>query len=195
MSTHAHQRYHRVFLVLAFMTELCVIARAMNQETAAMRSPNTSSGVMVPKYSHLRVSEITQFNQFEHLIKSVAGDNGYKPNAVPTKFLAHAASDLVPVQPTEIVPYDEGHVTRDSRLNRNATTYPQPTKSRLAAKFDYLSKALPSIRKIRDENQHPMLRASKPGLTFSSSSVKKDAAAVFKGICQLSFPAKVLRTP
>lgn len=62
---------------LAFMTELCVIARAMNQETAAMRS----SGVMVPKYSHPRVSEITQFNQFEQLVKSVAGDNGYKPNA------------------------------------------------------------------------------------------------------------------
>ena len=63
------------------MTELCVIARAMNQETAAMRSPNTSSGVMVPKYSHLKVSEITQFKQFEQLIKAVAGDNGYKPNA------------------------------------------------------------------------------------------------------------------
>ena len=112
---------------------------------------------------------------------------------LPTKFLAHATRDLVPVRPTEIVPYDEGHVTRDSRLNRNATTYPQPTQGRLAAKFDYVPKALPSVRKLRDEHQHPMLRTSKPGLTFSSSSVKKDAAAVFKEICQLSFPAKVLK--
>mmetsp|Transcript_6532 Transcript_6532/g.20594 ORF Transcript_6532/g.20594 Transcript_6532/m.20594 type:complete len:232 (+) Transcript_6532:149-844(+) len=112
---------------------------------------------------------------------------------LPTKFLAHATRDLVPVRPTEIVPYDEGHVTRESRLNRNATAYPQPTQSRLAAKYDYEPITLPSVAKLRQNNKHPMLRTSKPGLTFSSSLVKKDAAAVVKEICQLSFPAKVLK--
>ena len=121
---------------------------------------------------------------------------------LPTKFLANATRDLVPVQPTDSIPYepsgDEGHVTRESRLGRNSTAYPQPTQNRLAAKYDYEPVTQPTLNrqarsKLRQNNKHPMLRTSKPGLTFSSSLVKKDAAAVVKEICQLSFPAKVLK--